>query len=115
MSISRFIGMGGRRIACTKGARRKHYLIAITQVLKSEDHMKLQTYWKVWVHRIDGIWRQAENKLDGVASDFLFVDLKSAETQARLLTEGKDVVEVEVREERSILHFAGAAHESAER
>lgn len=76
--------------------------------------MKLRTYWKVWYLGTDGIWQSVTNELGNITSCF-FDDLESAEKGAQRLAEGKDVVTVEVREERSVLSLRGAAHESVER
>lgn len=71
--------------------------------------MKLPTYWKVWYLATDGIWRHLTNELGNISS-FYFSKVEDAEAAARRLTEGKDVVEIEVREERSVMSFHGAAH-----
>jgi len=71
--------------------------------------MKLGTYWKVWYLATDGIWHHVTYELGNISSCY-YDELEAAEAAARRLTEGKDVIEVEVREERSILSFPGAAH-----
>lgn len=70
--------------------------------------MKLPTYWRVWYLATDGIWHQVTNELGNISSMY-FDDLELAEKAARRLTESKDIVEIEVREERSVLSFHGAA------
>jgi hypothetical protein len=75
--------------------------------------MKLKTYWRVWYLATDGIWHQVTNELGNISSCY-FDDLEAAEKAARRLTEGKDVLEVEVREERSVLSLPGAAHGNIE-
>lgn len=76
--------------------------------------MKLPTYWKVWYLATDGIWHQVTCELGNISSSY-FTDQKAAEKAARRLTEGKDILDVEVREERSVLSLPGAAHDSAKR
>lgn len=76
--------------------------------------MRLGTYWKVWYLATDGIWHHVTYELGNINSCY-FDDLEAAEAAARRLTDGKDILEVEVREERSVLSFPGAAHESIER
>jgi hypothetical protein len=75
--------------------------------------MKLKTHWRVWYLATDGIWHYVTYELGNISS-LWFDDLEAAESAARRLTEGKDVVEVEVREERSVLSFPGAAHGTVE-
>lgn len=70
--------------------------------------MKLKTYWKVWYLATDGIWHHMTYELGHVESCY-FQNVEDAEKAARRLTEGRDVVQVEVREERSVLSFSGAA------
>lgn len=76
--------------------------------------MKLPTYWRVWYRATDGIWHHVTCELGNISS-FYFSDLEAAEKAARKLTEGKDVLDVEVREERSVLSFPGAAQELEKR
>lgn len=70
--------------------------------------MKLQTYWTIWYLATDGVWHRVTNELGNISSMY-FGDLALAERDARRLTECKDIVEIEVREERSVLSFCGAA------
>jgi len=76
--------------------------------------MKLATHWRVWYLATDGIWRYVTCELGNMSAPW-FDKVKDAEAAALRLTKGRDVVEIEVREEHSILSFHGAAHGTIEK
>lgn len=76
--------------------------------------MKLATHWTVWYLATNGIWTRVSYELGNISAPW-FDRLEDAEAAARRLTEGKDVVAIEVREDRSVLSFQGAAHGTVER
>lgn len=72
----------------------------------------LSTYWCLWYLGTDDLWHQVKyelaDKLGTISSPF-FSSFVQAEVAARRLTESRDVREVEIREEKTILALKGAA------
>jgi hypothetical protein len=83
-----------------------------TIVNKSEVDM-LSTYWCLWYLGTDELWHQVKYELadnTGSISSPFFPSFPEAEAAARRLMESKDVREVEIREEKTVLALKGAAH-----
>lgn len=73
----------------------------------------LSTYWCLWYLGTDDLWHQVKYELAdhmGIISSPFFPSFAQAEAAARRLTESRDVREVSIREEKTVLSLKGAAH-----
>lgn len=71
--------------------------------------MGLKTLWRVWYRGTDEIWHKVTEELQPITSGF-FERYEDAEAAARRLTDSKEVLEVDVREEKTVLSLKGAAN-----
>lgn len=75
--------------------------------------MENDLHWRVWYLTTDHMWNHEMNQL-GIVVDLVFSDRKAAEYEMGIVVKWKDVVKVELREERLVLSVPGPAHGSVE-
>lgn len=76
----------------------------------------MMTRWTVWCLFVNSpVWLHLVDEAGGPDAPRQFDSLEAAEAVARGCTDDKGVIEVEVREERSVLSFPGAAHKTTKR